>query len=166
MYFILWFAWWKWRRHPRWPQGVFRVPEATWEMALTPGKTCIKKWFSWCACLLSLLKPNSEDRFLTMGNHTTISGCTLLECLPQQIIDQMVVEFGLRLRKELVNLQKTTEVQQAQAWTNDTRRISMESLILTECEQVNWNLPKALTWPVSEPIAHCLHTSSWPGAVL
>jgi hypothetical protein len=72
-----------------------------------------------------------------------MSGCTLLESLPQKIIDQMVVEFGIKLRKELVNLQKTTEVQRARAQTNDTRRMSMESVELTEHERVNWNLPKA-----------------------
>ena len=46
----------------------------------------------------------------------------------------MVMEFGLRLRKELVNLQKTTEVQRGRARTNDTRRISMESHMQTERE--------------------------------
>jgi len=100
-----------------------------------------------CARLLSLLKTNNLKRpkFLTTGNHTTISACTLPECLPQQIIDQMVVEFGLRLRKELVNLRKTNEVQRARTRTNDTRRISMESLKLTERErQGKWNLSKAL----------------------
>ncbi len=32
----------------------------------------------------------------------------------------MAVEFGLRLRKELINLQKTTTVQWAQTQTSDT----------------------------------------------
>jgi hypothetical protein len=73
-----------------------------------------------------------------------ISACTLPDCLPQEIIDEMVLVFGLRLRKELVNLQKTTPVQQAQVQTNDTRRISMESLVLTERERVNRNLHEAL----------------------
>ena len=56
----------------------------------------------------------------------------------------MAVEFGLRLRKELVNLQKTIAVQRARVRTNDTRRISMESLELTERERVNQSLAKAL----------------------
>jgi len=56
----------------------------------------------------------------------------------------MAAEFGLRLRKELVNLQKTTAVQRARVRTNDTRRISMESLVLTERERVNQGLAKAL----------------------
>ena len=56
----------------------------------------------------------------------------------------MVVEFGLRLRKELIILQKTTAVQRARTRTNDTRRMSMDSLVLTERERVNRNLPKAL----------------------
>ena len=78
--------------------------------------------------------------FLTTGNHTTISPCTLPECLPQGIIDKMVKEFGLRLRKELVNLQRTTEVHRALCRTNDTRRLSMESILLTEREQDDGSL--------------------------
>lgn len=78
-----------------------------------------------------------------MGNHSTITACTLPEFLPDELIDQMVVEFGLRLRKELVNLRKTTPVQRARTRTNDTRRISMESLVLTERERVNKSLAKA-----------------------
>lgn len=97
-----------------------------------------------CARLLSLLKANNQDSFLTTGNHSTISACTLPESLPQKIIDQMVMEFGLRLRKELVNLQKTNEVRRARVRTNDTRRMSMESLQLTEREHENRGLSKAL----------------------
>ena len=44
----------------------------------------------------------------TMGNHSMITACTLPEFVPEELIDQMVVEFGLRLRKELVNLQKSS----------------------------------------------------------
>jgi len=94
-----------------------------------------------CARLLSLLKPNDHDKFLTTGNHSTIIACTLPEYLSEQIIDQIAVEFGLRLRKELVNLQKTAAIQRARARTSYTRRISMESLILTERERVNGSLP-------------------------
>jgi hypothetical protein len=50
----------------------------------------------------------------------------------------MVVEFGIRLRREIVNLQKTTQVQRVRARTNDTRRMSMESIMLTERERVGW----------------------------
>lgn len=56
----------------------------------------------------------------------------------------MVQEFGIILRKELVKLQKTTEVGRVRVRTNDTRRISMESLVLTERERANPNLCKAL----------------------
>jgi hypothetical protein len=56
----------------------------------------------------------------------------------------MVVEFGLRLRKELVNLLKATEVQRARVQSNDTRRMSMESVVLTDRERVNSQLPKAI----------------------
>jgi len=80
-----------------------------------------------------------------MGNHSTITACTLPEFLSEEFIDQMTVEFGLRLRKELVNLWKTTPVQRARTRTSDTRRISMESLVLTERERVNKNLAEALT---------------------
>jgi hypothetical protein len=90
------------------------------------------------------MRSNDKGSFITTGNHTTISACTLPECIPQHIIDQMVVEFGLKLRKELVNLQTTTKVQRARAQTNDTRRISMDSLVLTDRERVNRNLSKAL----------------------
>ena len=98
-----------------------------------------------CARLLSLLKPNQENTiFLTTGNHTTISACMLPECLPQEIIDQMVMEFGVRLRKELVNLQKTTEVRRNRTRSNDTRRISMESLELTDLDRGNEGLLEAI----------------------
>jgi hypothetical protein len=56
----------------------------------------------------------------------------------------MVQEFGIILRKELVKLQKTTEVGRVWVRTNDTPRISMESLVLTERERANPNLCKAL----------------------
>lgn len=73
-----------------------------------------------------------------------ISPCTLPEGLPQHIIDQMVLEFGLRLRKEIVNLRKTAEVHRARARSNDTRRISMDSIVLTERERANPDLLKAM----------------------
>jgi hypothetical protein len=73
-----------------------------------------------------------------------ISPCTLPEGLPEPIIDQMVLEFGLRLRKEFVNLQKTAEVHRARAQSNDTRRISMDSIVLTERERANPILLKAM----------------------
>jgi hypothetical protein len=95
--------------------------------------------------MLTLLKTKDKGNFLTTGSHTTITACTLPDCLPKHMIDEMAEEFGLRLRKELVNLMYTTSrVQRGRARTYDSRRISMESLVLTERDRGNRNLSKAL----------------------
>ena len=61
-----------------------------------------------CAHLLSLLKMYSGEMFVTTGEHSTITLCTLSEwlpgLLPDLIVNEMVREFGLRLKKELVEL--------------------------------------------------------------
>jgi len=103
-----------------------------------------KRCFPVCARVLGLLKPNKFDKFFTTGIHTTITACTLPECLPEKIIDQLVLEFGLRLRRELVNLQETATVQRLRARSNDTRRLSMESIVLTERERPNPKISEAL----------------------
>ena len=81
-----------------------------------------------CAHLLKLLKTHSGENFVITGEHSTITPCTLPEWLPEPIINQMVKAFALRLRKELVELQKRPEVLRGRAHLNDTRRISLDSL--------------------------------------
>ena len=59
----------------------------------------------------------------------------------------MVMEFGIKLRKELVKrLETTDKVQRERERTqsSDTRRLSMVSIELTERERPNPNLSKAL----------------------
>jgi len=50
----------------------------------------------------------SGEMFVTTGEHSTITLCTLSEwlpgLLPDLIVNEMVREFGLRLKKELVEL--------------------------------------------------------------
>ena len=44
------------------------------------------------------------------------------------IIKEMVVEFGSRLRRELVELQQRTEVLRRRTCSTDTQRISLDSI--------------------------------------
>jgi hypothetical protein len=83
-----------------------------------------------CVHLLGLLKTHDGKRFRTTGSHSTITPCTLPEWLPVDIIEAMVVEFGGRLRAELVKLQNLGDVLRHHNRTssNDTRRISIDSM--------------------------------------
>lgn len=81
-----------------------------------------------CAHLLRLLRTHDGKKFITTGEHSTITACTLPEWLPADIIKEMVVEFGSRLRRELVELHQRTEVLQRRACSTDTRRISLDSM--------------------------------------
>ena len=47
---------------------------------------------------------HSGEKFVIMGEHSTITPCTLPEWLPMDIIKAMVDEFVGRLRKELLEL--------------------------------------------------------------
>ena len=71
-----------------------------------------------CAHLLKLLKTHDEKMFFATEEHSTITPCTLPEWLPANIIKTMVVEFGAKLRRELVKLQKGTGI----ADTNSTQQ--------------------------------------------
>jgi hypothetical protein len=90
-----------------------------------------------CVHLLGLLKTHDGKRFRTTGSHSTITPCTLPEWLPVDIIEAMVVEFGGRLRAELVKLQNLGDVLRHHKRTssNDTRRISIDSM--TSGESIN-----------------------------
>jgi len=81
-----------------------------------------------CARLLDLLETCDKKKFLTTGGHSTVTPCTLPEWLPDHIIKEMVVEFGRRLRVELVKLQQRTEVLRGRTSSTDTRRISVDSV--------------------------------------
>ena len=72
--------------------------------------------------------------FLTTAGHSTITACTLPEWLPADIIKAMTVEFGRRLRGDLVRLQQRTEVLRRRTSSIDTRRISVDSSILSEVD--------------------------------
>lgn len=86
-----------------------------------------------CVCyLLKLLKTHDGKMFVTTGEHSKITSCTLPEWLPVDIIEQMAVEFGRRLRKELVKLQQSTEVLRRRVDSTDTRRISLDSIRTSE----------------------------------
>lgn len=50
------------------------------------------------------------------------------------IIEEMVMEFGVRLRRELVKLHKGTEVLRRQTASTDTRRLSLDSMEMAETE--------------------------------
>jgi len=66
--------------------------------------------------------------FFATEEHSTITPCTLPDWLPRDIIEKMVVEFGSRLRMELVKLQNNTEVLRCRTSSTDTRRISLDSV--------------------------------------
>ena len=66
--------------------------------------------------------------FFATEEHSTITPCTLPEWLPANIIETMVVEFGAKLRRELVKLQKGTGILQRRTSSTDTRRISIDSM--------------------------------------
>lgn len=80
-----------------------------------------------CTRLLELLKTYDGKTFLTTGGHSTITGCTLPEWLPANIIETMTVEFGSKLRRDLVKLQQRTEVLRRRTSSIDTQRMSLES---------------------------------------
>jgi hypothetical protein len=85
-----------------------------------------------CAYLLKLLKTHDGKMYVTTGEHSKITACTLPEWLPADIIEQMAVEFGRRLRKELVKLQQTNEILRRRIDSTDTRRISLDSIWTSE----------------------------------
>ena len=78
--------------------------------------------------------------FLTTASHSTITACTLPEWLPADIIKAMTVEFGRRLRGDLVRLQQRTEVLRRRTSSIDTRRISVDSIArrneVVDCDQL------------------------------
>jgi hypothetical protein len=80
-----------------------------------------------CAHLLELLKTHDGKRLITRGQHSKITACSLPEWLPADIVKMMIMEFGGRLRKELVELQKRSEVLRLRASSNDTQRMSQDS---------------------------------------
>jgi hypothetical protein len=87
--------------------------------------------------MLDLLETHDKKKFLTTGGHSTITACTLPEWLPANIINEMVIEFGKKLRNELVKLhQRGNEVLRRRASSNDTRRISLDS-VESKNESVN-----------------------------
>ena len=81
-----------------------------------------------CAHLLGLLKTHDGKKFHITGEHSRITACTLPEWLPAKIVMEMIVEFGGRLRKELVKLQQTIELMRQRASSTDTRRMSLDSM--------------------------------------
>jgi hypothetical protein len=85
------------------------------------------------------LKTHDGKAFVTTGEHSTITPCTLPEWLPVAIIEKMVVEFGSKLRKELVKLHRNSEVLlRHRAGSTDTQRISLDSIMgMPEREGVN-----------------------------
>lgn len=90
-----------------------------------------------CARLLRLLKTHDGKKFVTTQEHSKISPCTLPEWLPANIIKKMTVEFGIILRKELVKPQQHTELMRHRTPSNETRRISLDSMGGSEAEFVD-----------------------------
>ena len=84
-----------------------------------------------CAHLLKLLKTHDGKTFITTGEHSKVTPCTLPEWLPRSIIEEMVGEFGSRLRRELVKLRQRTKVLRLRTASTDTRRISLDSIATT-----------------------------------
>jgi hypothetical protein len=84
--------------------------------------------------LLKLLKTHDGEMFVVTEEHSKITPCTLPEWLPVNIIEEMVMEFGVRLRRELVKLHKGTEVLRRQTSSTDTRRLSLDSMEMAETE--------------------------------
>ena len=96
------------------------------------------------------MKRSDKHKFIITGRHSTITPCTLPEWLPADIIKKMTVEFGGRLRRELVKLQKGTEDLRQRTFSTDTRRISQESLssaIMVDNEFLRGNLKR---WAITE----------------
>lgn len=81
-----------------------------------------------CAHLLKLLSTHDGEKFVTTGEHSTVTPCTLPEWLPANIIKAMVVEFGSRLRKELVELHQRTDILRSRTCSTDTQRMSLDSM--------------------------------------
>ena len=81
-----------------------------------------------CAHLLGLLKTSDGNSFIVKGNHNTITACTLPEWLPDDVIASMILEFGSRLRRELVKLKQHTEMVKTRALSTDSGWLSMDSL--------------------------------------
>jgi hypothetical protein len=84
-----------------------------------------------CAFLLDLLKTH-DKKFTVTGEHSRISACTLPEWLPEDAIKETVDEFAKRLRKQLVDLYECEVLRvRDRSGSTDTRRFSMESLVLS-----------------------------------
>ena len=94
-----------------------------------------------CVRVLDLLKTHDRKRFITTGGHSTITPCTLPESLPADIIKAIVVEFGKRLRGDLVKIQQHAEVLRQRTSSIDTRRISLESMMQrneeVDCDEID-----------------------------
>jgi hypothetical protein len=90
----------------------------------------IKRCCPVCAHLLTQFKTRDNKRFVTTGQHTTISQCSLPEGLPVEVMRNMIKHFGDKLRRELVELQERTEVLRHRTISTDTRRMSLDSMDL------------------------------------
>jgi hypothetical protein len=81
-----------------------------------------------CAHLLKILKTWDGKKFVFKGSHSMVTACTLPEWLPADIIDTMNMEFGARLRKELVKFMQRTEIMRVRVHSTDTDRLSLDSI--------------------------------------
>lgn len=78
-----------------------------------------------CAHLLRILKTWDKKLFIVTGEHSQFTACALPPGLPDTIVEQMVLEFAGRLRKELVRLLKTNKVTHSRVRSTDSRRLSL-----------------------------------------
>ncbi|KAF8237201.1 hypothetical protein L208DRAFT_557306, partial [Tricholoma matsutake] len=80
-----------------------------------------------CSHLLSVaLPPHIADLipFVIKGSHTTITPCSLPDCLPRPILKDMVEVFGEQLRVVLDNLASTNAAVRRRSLSTGTQRIS------------------------------------------
>ena len=83
-----------------------------------------------CAFLLTLLKTHDKKKFITTGEHSRITPCTLPEWLPIEVIKNTIDEFVVRLRKELVELYECEVLKsRGRSGSTDTRNLSLDSLV-------------------------------------
>lgn len=71
--------------------------------------------------------------FVVTGKHSKVTACSLPESLPKDVIDKMVSEFGMQLRKGLVLLMRGAE--------GRSRTISMDSAHLSIDSQDSYIAP-------------------------
>ena len=93
------------------------------------GGQCIgvsKRCCPVCAHLLTILKTREGMPYIITGKHSKVTACSLPRSLSKDFIDNMISEFGMQLRKELVLLMQGAEGR-SRTHSLDSRHLSIDS---------------------------------------